>query len=256
MNFRDKVIVVTGAGAGIGKGIAEEFAKEGARIAVLEINAETGAKAAEELREQGTDAVFIQTDVSSNDSVKSAVEQVAAQWGVIDALINNAGIAVWKGVKELTSEDWDRVMGVNLKSVFLLSKYSIPFMKDSSVKSIVNISSVHAENTIANYDAYVTAKGGIQSLTRSMSLTLQEDRIRVNGVCPGFIDTEMFQKFLESLDDPEAYLKYILAFHTRGRIGTPKDIGRVCIFLCSPDADFINGQLITVDGGVSFQLKH
>lgn len=256
MRFADAVVVVSGAGAGIGKGIAEEFGLEGAKLAIMEINAEAGSRAEAELRERGIEACFIETDISSEGSVRRAVERVAERWGRIDAVVNNAGIALWKGIKDLSGEEWDRVLGVDLKGVFLLSKHCIPHMKNSAVRSIVNISSVHAFSTVPHYDAYAASKGGVLSLTRSMALTLKEDGIRVNAICPGFIDTDLLTRYVESLEDPDAYRKYILSLHTVPRIGTPRDIGRACLFLSSRDAEFINGQILTVDGGLSIQLKH
>lgn len=256
MRFKDKVVVVSGSGTGIGKGIAFEFGKEGARLVIADVNAETGALAAEEMQKQGIQSVYIQTDVSDSLSVESAVKQIVDKWSTIDVVINNAGIAVWKGIKDLTPEEWDQVLGVDLKGVFLMSKFCAPHMLNSSLKSIVNISSVHAYATVPHYDAYAASKGGVVSLTRSMALTLKEDGIRVNGVCPGFIDTEMLQRYVDSLDDPETYMKYVLSIHTVDRIGTPADIANTCMFLSSEAASFINGQVITVDGGLSIQLKH
>ena len=256
MRFKDKVVVISGAGAGIGKGIANEFAKEGARIVIAEVNVESGNAVVNELQDQGMQALFVQTDVSNNESVEKTAAKVADTWGTIDIVVNNAGIALWKGIKDLSSEEWDQVMGVDLKGVFLMSKHCVPHMANSTVKSIVNISSVHAMATVPNYDAYAAAKGGVVSLTRSMALTLKDDGIRVNGICPGFIDTEMLQRYVESLDNPEEYMKYVLSIHTVNRIGTPADIAKTCMFLSSEDAYFINGQVITVDGGLTIQLKH
>lgn len=256
MDFNNKVVVVSGAGSGIGKGIAAGFGQAGARVVIAELNPESGRLAAQELQEQGIQAIFAPTDVSNNESVQQTAKLAADTWGVIDVVINNAGIALWKGIKDLSSEEWDQVLGVDLKGVFLLSKHCVPFMAASTVKSIVNISSVHARNTVPHYDAYAAAKGGVVSLTRSMALTLGEDGIRVNGLCPGFIDTEMFRNYRDSLDNPEEYMKYVLSIHPVNRIGTPDDIAKICMFLSSDDAYFINGEVITVDGGVSIQLKH
>lgn len=256
MPFANQVVVVSGAGAGIGKGIATEFAKAGARVAIVEVNPSSGRSVADELQRQGCQAMFVQTDVSNTDSVGHAVETIAKMWGVIDIVINNAGVAMWKGIKDLSSEEWDRVLNVNLKGIFLMSKHCIPHMARSAVKSIINIASVHANHTIPNYDAYAASKGGVTSLTRSMALSLKEDGIRVNGICPGFIDTEMFRSYMEGLEHPEEYMNYVLSIHTVNRIGTPRDIANLCMFLSSDDAYFVNGEVITIDGGVSIQLKH
>lgn len=254
MLFDGKVIVVTGGASGIGEGIVREFAREGGRTAVLDIDAERGEQVARELRRDGHETLFVRTDVAEEAEVTAAVHQVTATWGRIDALVNNAGVDFKKGLQMTSVAEWDRIMGINLRSVYLMSKYCSLQMQTSTVKSIVNISSVHALETIPNADAYAAAKGGVVSLTRSMALSLQQDGIRVNGVCPGYIPTPMWERSAASDEELEQYKRHAASFHPVGRLGTPRDVARTCIFLSSDDAGFINGQVIAVDGGVTIRL--
>lgn len=255
MNFENKVVIVTGAGSGIGEGVAEQFGKAGARVILAEINEDSGRRAESKLRSEQIEATFVRTDVSDESSVRACVRQAAEQYGTIDALINNAGVELWKSVLETSEEEWDRIVGVDLKGVFLMSKACAPAMADSDVRSIVNISSVHAIATVPGLDAYAAAKGGVVSLTRSMALSLNRLRVRVNGISPGYIHTPMWQRVLDAGNEREI-MDQVLSFHLSDRIGTPRDIGRVCMFLSSEDAAFINGQVIVVDGGVTIQLKN
>ena len=256
MRFKDKVVVVTGAGSGIGEGIAEEFGKEGAIVAIAEINSVNGRKVEEKLKAQGIQAAFFHVDISDENSVLSAVQQIHDQFGRIDVLINNAGVSLWRNILDTTTAEWDKIMGVNLKGLFLMSKHCASYIKLSDVRSIVNISSVHANLTLAGVDAYVASKGGILSLTRSMALSLRELKIRVNGICPGYIETPMTTNVLEAAEDSAKLKERFLSFHLADRLGTAKDIGRVCMFLSSEDAAFINGHIMVVDGGVSIQLPN
>lgn len=256
MRFRDKVVVVTGAGSGIGEGIAEQFGLEGAKVVIAEIDEERGRSVETKLRSEGIAATFVRTDVSDESSVISAAAGLERQFGVVDALVNNAGIELWKSLLETSSAEWDRILGVDLKGVFLMSKHFAPLMKQSAVRSIVNISSVHALETVADLDAYAAAKGGVLSMTRSMAISLKPLRIRVNGICPGYIDTPMWQRVLDAAEDADQLNAHVLSFHLTDRIGTPRDIGRVCMFLSSEDAAFVNGHVMVVDGGVTVQLKN
>lgn len=256
MRFQDKVVVITGAAAGIGFGIAKEFGEEGARVVIADIDATNGKAAEQRLIERGIHALYVPTDVSSEESVKRSIDQITGRFAGIDVLVNNAGIELWKGLKDLTADEWDRVLGVDLKGIFLMTKHAYPLMASSEIKSVVNISSNHAVATVPDYDAYAAAKGGVVSLTRSMALTLKNEGIRVNGICPGFIDTPMLDRFLSTLEDPAEYMNHVVSFHPVGRIGTPRDIGRICLFLASADAGFVNGQVIVADGGSTIQLRH
>lgn len=256
MRFKDKVVVVTGAGSGIGEGIAEEFGKEGAEVAIVEIHPGNGRKVEEKLIAQGIQAAFVHTDIADEDSVIAAVQQINKTFGKMDVLINNAGVTLWRNLLDTTVSEWDKIMGVNLKGMFLMSKHCAPCIKLSDVRSIVNISSVHANLTLAGVDAYVASKGGIVSLTRSMALSLRELKIRVNGICPGYIETPMTTDVLAAAKDSERLKERFLSFHLADRLGTAKDIGRVCMFLSSEDAAFVNGHIMVVDGGVSIQLPN
>lgn len=255
MRFQNKVAVITGSGLGIGEGIAEEFGKEGATVVIAEINVHNGQRVEKRLRGMGIQAKFIHTDVSSEASVAAAVSEIAASLPGIDILINNAGVRLPKSLLDTSSEEWDQVLGVHLKGVFLMSKHCAPLLRHSTVRSIVNIASVHALETSPNLDAYAAAKGGVVSFTRSSALSLKDWRIRVNCICPGYIETPQFRQLvLDKLEDPDEQMAQMISFHPTDRIGNQTDIGRVCMFLSSEDAAFVNGHIMVVDGGVTAQL--
>lgn len=255
MRFSDKVVVITGAGSGIGEGIAEEFGQAGATVVIAEMNAGSGRRVEQKLTGMGIRAEFIQVDVADERSAAQAATRISESLGTIDALVNNAGVKLSKGFLETSSEEWDTVLGVHLKGVFLMSKHCIPFMQHSATRSIVNISSVHAFETLPNFDAYAAAKGGVVSLTRSMAQSLRALRVRVNCICPGYIQTPMWRhQALQQAQDPDRLMEHLLSFHLTDRIGNPGDVARAAMFLSSEDAAFVNGHVMMVDGGVTTQL--
>lgn len=255
MNLNGKVVVVTGAGMGIGKGIAAEVGQHGGKVVLAEINERHGAAVEKELRERQLEACFIRTDVSDESSVRSMVNEAVDRYGRIDGLVNNAGVNLFKKIEDTSVEEWEQVMNVDLKGIYLCSKWCIPQLKQHDGSAIVNISSVHAHQTMPEFDAYVAAKGGVLSLTRAMALSMQKDRIRVNGIAPGYIHTPMLDDYMGLLEDADAYMNHIRSIHPAGRIGTPKDIANAAVFLLSEYSSFINGFTITVDGGLSAQLR-
>jgi NAD(P)-dependent dehydrogenase (short-subunit alcohol dehydrogenase family) len=251
MRIPGKVAIVTGAGQGIGYAIAKRFVQEGAKVVVAEVVADRGERAAETLRALGGNAVAIPTDVSDESSVRALVEQAVAQYGKLDILVNNAGITVYHTADTLTMEQWERCMNVDLKSVWLCSKYAIPVMRARGGGAIINIASVHAFATLRHSFPYPGAKAGVVGLTRSMAIDHGPDHIRVNAVCPGWIQTEIARHFLATFPDPQAEERRIVALHPIGRIGTPDDVATVVLFLASDEADFITGTTLTTDGGRS-----
>jgi NAD(P)-dependent dehydrogenase (short-subunit alcohol dehydrogenase family) len=192
MKLENKVAIVTGAGKGIGSGIAKVFSKEGAKVVVVDWDEEAGKKTAEEIRQSGGDALFVNCDVSNEEQVKAMVQASLDKYDRIDVLVNNAGIGVYKPVLEATSEDWDRCLAVNLKGVFLCSKYAIPHMQTVGKGAIVNISSVHAHATVNGVAPYAASKGGITALTRNMAIDYGP-AIRVNAIAPGWVLTPLIQ---------------------------------------------------------------
>lgn len=254
MNFQDKVVIVTGAAKGIGKGIAKVFSEKGAKVAVIDWDALEGEKTAQELRSQGRESIFIQCDVSKEDQVKAMIDTVVKTFGQIDVLVNNAGIGVYKPVLEATSEDWDRCLSVNLKGVFLCSKYAIPHMQKLGKGAIVNISSVHSHATVNGVAPYAASKGGITALTRNMAIDYGP-AIRVNAIAPGWVLTPLIQSIFDSYPDPAEQQRQVENRQVMKRIGRPEDIGYAAAFLASDEASFITGTQLFVDGGLTAQLE-
>ncbi len=254
MRLKDRVAIVTGAAKGIGWGIATVFSREGAKVAVVDWDAAAGEKTAQEIRDAGGDAIFVECDVSNEEQVKAMVQAALDKYGRIDVLVNNAGIGIYKPVLEATGEDWDRCMAVNLKSVFLCSKYTIPHMQAVGKGAIVNISSVHSHATVNGVAPYAASKGGITALTRNMAIDYGPT-IRVNAIAPGWVFTPLIKSIFDSYDDPEAQRRAVEDRQVMKRIGRPEDIGHAAAFLASDEADFITGTQLFVDGGLTAQLE-
>jgi NAD(P)-dependent dehydrogenase (short-subunit alcohol dehydrogenase family) len=244
-----KTAMVTGAAAGIGAGIARRFAEGGYAVAIFDVDGTGATRIATELGDQ-TSAIAIQGDVSNEDDVRRAVETTIAKLETVDVLINNAGIEVTGSVASLTSSEWDRQIAVNLRGVFLMSKYSIPEMRERG-GAIINISSVHAFVSWPDCAAYDATKSGIIGLTRAMALDHGREAIRVNAICPGYIETPLMERWLATLPDREETLAQLRSFHPLGRMGTPRDVAEAAFFLASDAASFISGTYLVVDGAIT-----
>lgn len=249
MRLDERVALVTGAAMGIGAGIARRFSEAGATVVVFDINGERAAGAAKALAPGRAKAIT--GDVSSEEDVRSAVDETVREFGSLDVLVNNAGIEVPGQVVDLTSSDWDRQLGVNLKGAFFFSKYAIPHMRARKRGVIINISSVHAFVSYAGNAAYDASKAGLIGLTRALALDHGSEGIRVNAICPGYIDTPLMDAWLGALADPEATMRQVLSFHPLGRIGTPRDVAEAALFLASDAASFISGTYLVVDGAMT-----
>lgn len=236
MRFKDKICLVTGGASGIGKAICLEFAKEGGKVVVIDIQ-ESGQQTADEIRAQGGEAIFIKADISQSRDVQFAVQKTVAKWNKIDVLVNNAAIMTFKPITELSEEEWDRVMNVNMKAVFMLCKYSLPFINGGA---IVNISSVHYHETTPNVIPYASSKGAMEAFTRGLSIEYPGDKVRANCVAPGAVDTPM----LWSNPNVKSGVEKI-----EGKIGKPEDIAAAVCFMASDEARYINGSSLHVDGG-------
>lgn len=245
----NKVALITGAAAGIGAGIAELFSEAGAAVALFDINAEGARRMEQKLRQSGR-ALAVVGDVSCEEDVKAALDQTVREFGTLDILVNNAGIEVAGPMVELTSSDWDRQLNVNLKSVFLFSKYAIPHLRGQG-GAIVNISSVHAFVSYEGNAAYDASKAGMIGLTRALALEHGRDGIRVNAICPGYIDTPMMDEWLRVQPDAAQAMRQVLSVHPLGRIGTPRDVADAALFLASDAASFISGTFLVVDGAMT-----
>ena len=255
MKLKDKVAVVTGAGSGIGKGIATVFFREGAKVVVADWDEQAGKKTAEEIRRSGGDAFFVKCDVSNEEQVKAMIQVTIAKYGRINVLVNNAGIGVYKTVLDTTSEEWDRCLAVDLKGVFLCSKYAIPHIKAAGGGAIVNIASVHSYQNVGGTAPYAASKGGVVALTRVMAIDYGRDKIRVNAVCPGWIDTPLTQGIFADSPDPEKARRDVERRQILGRLGTPEEVGEAAAFLASDEASYITGASLMVDNGMTAQLE-
>ncbi|MBI4219925.1 MAG: glucose 1-dehydrogenase [Chloroflexi bacterium] len=251
--FSGKVVIVTGAAMGMGRDTAIEFGREGAAVAVADINVDAGKKTARDVESAGGRGLFVAADVAKAADCKRVVDETVRACGGIDILFNNVGIQPlesYRNVEETTEEQWDRIIGVNLKSRFLMSKYAIPEMRKRGGGVIINNASVQGLQSMRRVPAYAASKGGDLSLTRQMALDYAAEKIRVVAICPGTIDTEMVRTAAraEGGDIAETIKRYGKS-HPIGRIGTGRDIANMVLFLASDKASFITGSYFLVDGG-------
>jgi len=243
--LENKIAVVTGAGSGIGRGIALLFAKEGAHVAVVDISADAGEETVEIIKAEGKKTVFTQADVSKAADVEKMIKDTINHFGKIDILCNNAGIMAVEPrlLSDLSEEDWERTITINLKSVFLCCKFALPEMVEAGGGSIINISSIAAVKRSPNY-AYAASKGGIVAFTQSLALQYGEYNIRANAVCPGSITTPATQKARR-----ERPYKVDLATRILKKEGTPEDIGYIAVYLASDESAYVTGSVFVIDGG-------
>jgi len=246
INFDEKVAIVTGAAKGIGEAAARRLAESGASVALLDVDEKVGRQTAASI-ERGE---FFRCDVSSANQVDSAVKAVVGRFGGIDIVVSNAGIQEYGDVVGTSEELWDKVLNVNLKGCFLISKYSVPYMLKRGAGAIVVVGSVQSMSAIGGSAAYVTAKHGLLGLVRAMALDYAQKGIRVNCVCPGAIDTPML-RWAANLDpNPQKVIETCDRMHAMGRIGQPNEVANAIAYLASDAASFITGAALLVDGGM------
>lgn len=244
MRLKDKVAIVTGAAQGIGEGIAREYLAEGAKVVIADIQDDRGRALAAEL---GEACCYVHCDVSSAADAQAVVEAAVTAFGRLDIVVCNSGINLTGTILDLSEADFDKVLAVNLKGCFLVGQAGARWMVAQGVRgSIVNMSSINAIVASPHILAYAVSKGGINQLTSAMALGLAPHGIRVNGVGPGSIETELLAKIFEN--DP-AVQKGMLARTPMGRLGTAREIGRICVFLGSDDASYMTGETVYADGG-------
>lgn len=248
-----KVVIVTGAGAGIGRATAVLFADEGARVTVAERDSESGRAVAAEIEKRGGRALPLCVDVSLSDQAKSVVDRTVEAFGTVDILINNAGVELKRSVEETMEEEWDRVLAVNLKSCFLMAKYVIPIFKEKKSGAIVSNSSVAYYIGAPSSAAYGASKAGMMALTRCLALELAPFGVRVNAVCPGVIDTPMNERNLSRAEDPESMRRSWFEVTPLGKLGKPEDVAKAMLFLACDDSEFITGTPLLIDGGRTAQ---
>jgi len=251
MRLKDKVAVITGGAAGIGLACAKRFAAEGAKVVIADVAEERGEQAAEEIQADGGEAIFVRCDVGDKAEVDALIERAVAAFGRVDCAIANAGIVIAEDFLEFSEEDFDKVIRINLKGVFLTGQAAARQMvkqgpgENGEAGTIINMSSINAEVAIPTITPYVVAKGGVRQLTKVMGLSLIGKGIRVNAIGPGSIRTEVFEKVAA---DPEAVRKMLMRTPI-GRVGEPDEMARIAVFLASEDASYIVGETIYADGG-------
>jgi len=239
--FKDKVVIVTGAGRGIGRGVAQAYAARGAQVVIAERDLGLGQETEALIREEGGRALFVPTDVSDPEQITVLMKTVQERCGTIHILINNAGVSRFGSPYELTVEEWDAIINTNLRSVFLCSREAARIMRLHNEGSIVNIASTRAFQSEEDSEAYAASKGGIISLTHALAASLAIDGICINSISPGWIETENYDA-LRDIDHMQ---------HWSGRVGHAGDIASACLFLTHPDNRFINGANLIVDGGMT-----
>jgi glucose 1-dehydrogenase len=245
MRFSDQVVIVTGGAQGIGRACVEAFAAEGAAVVIADIDAEGGERTAAAIRAGGGQAQFIQTDVGDAGQAQRLIDQTLAAFGRVDVLINNAGIIKTAEFLKISEADFDAVLRVNLKGVFLVGQAAARAMVRQGKGAIVNMSSANAVVAIPNQVPYVTSKGAVNQLTKVMALALADKGVRVNAIGPGSILTDL----LKVVMNDEAARQRILSRTPMGRCGEPAEVAKVALFLASDDASYLTGQCIYPDGG-------
>jgi NAD(P)-dependent dehydrogenase (short-subunit alcohol dehydrogenase family) len=254
MKLAGKVAIITGAGSGIGRAAALLFAQEGAAVVVVDRDEAGAAATVAAIRDHGGRAEPAVVDVADSAGVRHMVDLAVNAFGGLDIVFNNAAIAVFKGVEETTEEEWDRVLAVNLRAVFLGIKYAAPALRARGGGAIINTASVHGLATGAGIAAYAAAKAGVIGLTRAAALDLAGAGIRVNCILPGAIETPLMRSNLRAVGDEAEEFRKISAAEPLGRVGQPAEIARMALFLASEDGSFATGAPFIVDGGLLAKL--
>lgn len=245
MSFENKTVVITGGASGIGKGVAIAYAKAGSRVFLADIDGEKVEETAKAIRLHGGQATAVTTDVRESCDIEALFEKVENESHGVDILINNAGVSRFKALDELTIEEYDDVLAINLRGYFICAKLASAMMKRLGIRgSIVNMASTRAVMSEPGSEAYASSKGGIVGLTHALAISLSEARITVNAISPGWIETGNYEK-LREVDHHQ---------HPSQRVGKPEDIARACLYLTEEQNDFVTGINLMVDGGMTRKM--
>jgi NAD(P)-dependent dehydrogenase (short-subunit alcohol dehydrogenase family) len=249
----NKVAIVTGGASGIGEATCILFAREGARVLVVDIQVEKGRAVARSIGDAGGRAEFLRADMALLAEVKAMIEFAETKFGRLDVLVNNAAVESPKPEVDTTEEEYDRIMDVNVKGVFFATKYAVPLMKKGGGGSIINISSAYGIIGSPGFAAYHASKGAVRLLTKSTALAHAREGVRANSIHPGAIDTPLLREAIDKSPDPKAIEAHFAAAQPIGRLGKPEEIAYGCLFLASDESRFCVGTELTIDGGMVAQ---
>ncbi|MHC6591315.1 SDR family NAD(P)-dependent oxidoreductase [Arthrobacter sp. C152] len=248
MQLQGKAALITGGGQGIGRGIVARFLEEGARVAVVQrrpLDAEL---------ESHPEVLGIQADISNAAALPDVVGRVVAHFGGMNVLVNNAGIMFERTVEHILPDEWDRMMALNLRAPLFLAQAALPHLREAGGGSIINIGSIEGLAANPGHAAYAASKAGIHGMTKALALDLGPDNIRCNAIAPGWITSELSDRYLESQADPAGAREALYKLHPAGRLGNPSDVGELAVFLASDKSGFLTGEVITLDGGRTARL--
>jgi NAD(P)-dependent dehydrogenase (short-subunit alcohol dehydrogenase family) len=241
-DFDGKIAIVTGAASGIGRETTRLLRERGAKIVAVDI--------AESVRElESEDVASVEGDASAAETAERAVASATERWGRLDVLVNNAAMILYKGILDTDDDEWDRLLAVNVRSMFVHSRAAIPVMERGGGGAIVNTASISGVVGLAGQGAYAASKGAVVMLTRQLAVEFAPSKIRVNAVAPGAVDTPFLRRFVDAQPDPGAVIETIASHHPLGRIAQPEEIARGIVFLASDSAAFVTGTVLMVDGG-------
>lgn len=249
-DFSGKSVVVTGGAQGIGKAIAQAFLEAQAFVSVWDADEEALGDLREEWKEWEGRYALVLCDVAKREDVERGAQMLKETPGFVDVVVNNAGIFIGKPLEALTEEEWDRVLGVNLKGIFLTTRFLLPLFREHG--AIINIASTRALMSEPHTEAYSASKGGVLALTHALAISLSERKIRVNAISPGWIETSLWKK--RALRKTPELRPIDHLQHPAGRVGIPEDIAAACLFLASPEAGFITGANLVIDGGMTVKM--
>lgn len=249
MELKEKVALITGSGSGIGRATAIVFSEEEYKVVVIDCNHRSGKETVNIIKQKGYNAIFFEVDITKANKIKTMVDEIVKTYGNIDVLANIAGIELSHSAIDTTEEEWDKVMAVNLKGVFLVSKYVLPVMVKQRKGAVINISSISGLIGWPDYAAYCASKGGVILLTKQMAVDYAKYNIRVNCICPGTTMTPLIERLFSLEKNPEEAKKKVAKMHPLGRFAEPEEIAQSILFLASEDASFVTGAILPVDGG-------